>query len=80
MQNDKLTFEVCGKSLPLFASIREVARLGIMPEYSLRLREAQGKLPGVYTGRNLHINVRQFLAMLDEESAQNVQASQNARG
>ena len=69
MKNERVYFEVMGQRLPLFASIREVGKLGILPEYSLRLMEAQGKLPGVYTGKMKHVNVRLLLKQPDEESA-----------
>lgn len=64
-----LTFEYCGRELPLYASIRETARMGIMTEHHLRQREAQGRLPGIYCGSRKQINLRQLLTMLDTESA-----------
>lgn len=39
-------------NVPRFMSIREVARTGILSEYTLRLMEKQKKLPCVYVGQS----------------------------
>lgn len=64
-----ITFEYCGRQLPIFGTIREVARMGIMTEHHLRQREAQGKLPGIYCGNVKRVNIRLLLEQLDTESA-----------
>ena len=38
--------------IPRFMSIREVARTGILTEYTLRLMEKENRLPCVYTGKS----------------------------
>lgn len=51
-----------------FQTIRQTAKLGILSEYNLRLRLAQGKLPGVYTGNRFLVNVPMLIERLDAES------------
>ncbi len=52
----------------MFLTIRETAKTGILPEYALRLRQAQHKLPCVYSGRKCLINYTQLVDMLNSES------------
>ena len=42
--------------VPRFMSIREVAKTGMLSEYSLRLLEKQEKLPCIYVGKKCRIN------------------------
>lgn len=61
--------------VPVFMSIREMARTKIMCEAELRKRLAQNKLPGIYTGTTkkcFKIDVNAFYEMLKEESLANV--------
>ena len=51
-----------------FLTIRQVAKMGILPEHYLRMLEAQKRLPGVYSGRTKLVNVRMLLQQLDNES------------
>lgn len=51
-----------------FQTIRETAKLGILSEYNLRLRLAQGKLPGVYSGNRFLVNVPMLMQKLNAES------------
>lgn len=51
-----------------FQTIRQTAKLGILSEYNLRLRLAQGKLPGVYTGNRFLVNAPMLIERLDAES------------
>ena len=53
-----------------FQTIRQVAKLGILSEYNLRLRLAQGRLPGVYSGNRFMVNVPMLERQLDAESEQ----------
>ena len=52
-----------------FKTIRQTAKLGILSEYNLRLRLAQGRLPGVYAGNRFMVNVPMLTQKLDAESA-----------
>ncbi len=51
-----------------FQTIRQTAKLGILSEHNLRLRLAQGRLPGVYTGNRFLVNVPMLIERLDAES------------
>lgn len=57
-------------------TIRQVARQGIAPESYLRRLEAQGKLPGVYSGRTKLVNVPLLLEQLNRESAENARGGE----
>lgn len=50
---------------PTFKTIREVARMGILSEYNLRLMEKQRKLPCIYSGNRCLINVDKLILMLN---------------
>lgn len=51
--------------VPRFMSIREVARTGLLSEYTLRLMEKQKRLPCVYTGRKCLINFDKLVDQLN---------------
>lgn len=51
-----------------FPSVREAARRGPLSEYCLRLMLAQGKLPGVYSGRKFLVNYEKLLEQLNTEA------------
>ena len=51
-----------------FQTIRQTAKLGILSEYNLRLRLAQGKLPGVYSGNRFLVNIPMLIEKLNDES------------
>lgn len=51
--------------IPRFMSIREVARTGILSEYTLRLMEKQKQLPCVYTGRKCLVNFDRLVEQLN---------------
>ena len=51
-----------------FQTIRKTAKLGILSEYNLRLRLAQGKLPGVYSGNRFLVNIPMLIEKLNDES------------
>lgn len=42
---------------PVFLSIRQTARTGIINEYSLRRFLAQGLLPGFFAGNKFMVNI-----------------------
>lgn len=54
--------------VPRFMSIREVARTGLLSEYTLRLMEKQKQLPCVYTGRKCLINFDRLVEQLNQAS------------
>ena len=51
--------------VPRFMSIREVAKTGLLPEYTLRLMEKQKLLPCVYSGRKCLINFDRLVEQLN---------------
>lgn len=51
--------------VPRFMSIREVAKTGILSEYTLRLMEKQNRLPCMYTGRKCLINFDKLVEQLN---------------
>lgn len=53
------------KKLPHFMSIREVAKTGLLSEYTLRLMEKQNRLPCMYTGRKCLINFDKLVEQLN---------------
>lgn len=57
-----------------YMTIREAARTGIATEYYLRLMVAQGKIPGVYSGKTFKVNYPMLIKLLEEESARNAGA------
>ncbi len=57
--------------IPVFLTIRQTARMGVLTEHRLRLLVAQGKCPGVYSGTRFMVNVDQLIAMLEEQSREN---------
>lgn len=52
----------------MFRSVRETARLGIAPESFIRNLVAQGKCPGIYSGKKFLVNVEQLREYLDAAS------------
>ena len=69
----KGAFKKMENTIPVFLSIRETAKAGILTEYRLRCMEKAGELPCIYAGRKCLVNYPQFIAMLDEESREAVQ-------
>lgn len=51
--------------VPRFMSIREVAKTGLLSEYTLRLMEKQKQLPCVYTGKKCLINFDKLVEQLN---------------
>lgn len=62
-----------------FQTIRQTAKLGILSEYNLRLRLAQGRLPGVYSGNRFMVNLPLLEKQLDAESAAQAGGAVNAQ-
>lgn len=61
-------------NVPVFMTIRQAAKTGIITEYTLRLMEKQGRLPGIRSGNRFLVNVPMLEQQLDRESAANAQA------
>ena len=59
------------KATPIFARIRQVPAIlpGVTESYLRRL-EAQGKLPGPYSGKTKLVNVPMLIDLLNAESVQ----------
>ena len=58
-----------------FKTIRQVAALGVLPEYRIRLLVAQGKCPGIYAGNRFLVNVEALAEMLNQQSRGAVKAN-----
>lgn len=78
MLKDRPKLNYRGVDIPAHATIKEVARSGIMPETALRRMRACGDLPGIQVGNRLYVNVARLLEKLDEQST--TQPTQAARG
>lgn len=52
--------------VPHFMSIREVAKTGLLSEYSLRLLEKRGELPCIYAGKKCLINFELLVQQLND--------------
>lgn len=50
---------------PQMLTIREVAKTGLLTEYTLRLMEKQGRLPSVKVGRRVLVNVDKLVEQLN---------------
>lgn len=59
------------ETIPRMLSIRQVAREGILPEYTLRQMEKQGKLPCIYSGRKCLVNYPRLLEQLNTVGSKN---------
>lgn len=53
-------------TIPVFLSIRETAKSGILTEYRLRCMEKSGELPCIYAGKKCLINVDLLIAQLND--------------
>ena len=51
-----------------FLTINQTAKAIGLPHTCLRAMQAQGKLPGFYSGTRFYVNVDMFRAKLEEES------------
>ena len=58
--------------MPQMKTIRQVAAMGILSEYYLRIRHKQGKLPGFYSGNRFLVDVEALSEMLKAESLEAV--------
>lgn len=57
--------------VPRFMSIREVAKTGILSEYTLRIMEKQKQLPCVYVGQRRKkclVNFEQLVEQLNQSA------------
>ena len=55
-------------NLPMFMTIRETAKTGMISEHHLRLMEKQGRLPGLRVGNRFKVNVPLLVEQLNRES------------
>ena len=55
--------------LPSLKTIRQVAASGLLSEHYLRIRQRQGKLPGIFVGNRFLVDVDALSEMLRAESA-----------
>lgn len=55
---------------PVFKSIREIAKTGLLPESLLRQMQKQGKLPGFFSGRKFIVNYSMLLKDLEDKSSE----------
>ena len=53
------------EATPHMMTIRQVAAVGLLPEYTLRRMEKQGKLPCIYSGRKCLINYSRLVEQLN---------------
>lgn len=58
--------------MPEFKTIRETAKLKILPEHCLRLMQKQGELPGIKSGNRFLVNVDALIELLDKKSREAV--------
>lgn len=61
---------------PVFMTIRQVAKTGIVPEAFLRRMERNGVLPCVYSGRKCLINYPMLVERLNELSEKGANANE----
>ncbi len=61
-----------------FMTIRKAARELELPEYRLRIRLKENRLPGFYAGVRFMVDIQQLEDMLVRESAQNATPPANA--
>lgn len=52
-------------NLPRMCTIREAARLGVLPENALRTLNKEGRLPTVKVGNTYYINVTRLVHLLN---------------
>lgn len=64
--------------VPVFMTIRQTARTGLISEHRLRLLVAQGKAPGVYSGNRFMVNYDQLIDMLNDQSKANAGGMKHA--
>lgn len=55
-----------------YQTIRQTARNTGLPEFMLRSRLKQGKLPGYYSYSRYYVNVPMLLEMIESESRESV--------
>lgn len=53
-----------------FQTIRQVAKSGLLSEHYLRLRLAQGKLPGFFVGNRFLVDYAALVELMHKEAMQ----------
>lgn len=51
---------------PRMRTIRETAKLGILPEYALRKGAKRGTIPGFYAGSRFYVNLDALIEKLSK--------------
>lgn len=49
-------------------TIRQVAKLGILPEFRLRTMQKQNQLPGFFCGNKFMVNVPLLMEQIEQQS------------
>ena len=49
-------------------TIRQVAKLGILPEFTMRQMLKRGELPGIFAGTRFYVNVGLLVEQIERES------------
>lgn len=62
-----------------FVTIRQAASMGVLPEYTLRLMEKQGRLPGIRSGNRFLVNLPLLIEQLDRKSMAQMQSEASVR-
>ena len=62
--------------MPTFKTIRQVAAMGILPEFRLRQMQKCNQLPGIFSGTRFLVNVDALVKQLEHMSAAQVQAEE----
>lgn len=62
-----------------FVTIRQAASTGVLSEYTLRLMEKQGRLPGIRSGKRFLVNLPLLIEQLDRESLAQMQSESSGQ-
>lgn len=55
-------------NIPVFKTIRETARTGILPETCLRRMVKMGEIPGIYSGSRFLVNYTALVEKLSKQA------------
>ena len=62
-----------------FVTIRQAASTGVLSEYTLRIMEKQGRLPGIRSGNRFLVNLPLLIEQLDRESLVQMQSESSGQ-
>lgn len=60
-------------------TIRQVAKLGILPEFRLRTMQKQNQLPGFHCGNKFMVNVGLLVEQIERQSRAQVDGGNDAQ-